>query len=357
MAAAVFAELAAEQPKRHFTVGIADDVSNTSISYDTSFDTEADDGRRCVFYGLGSDGTVGANKNSAKIIAESTPLFAQAYFVIDSKKSGFDDHLAPSLRPAADPLVVSRRARAVRRVPQLRPPFADGRARRRRGRRDLPAQQPVRARRRLGPAAAGRPGDDHRQAPPAVRRRREEGRARSRASGTDEHDPPDVLLRARRRAAAQARDRRDQGGDREDVREARRGDRPAELPGRRPRPRLPPRGRCCPERDERRRARRARRRDAGSAAGADQRRRRQASRQRASRRRHVRRRHVAFREAQPRRRAADLGRGDLHRLREVRARLPTRRDPHEGVRARRSSPARPTGSARRTGARRICRGC
>ena len=88
MAAAVFAELAAEQPKRHFTVGIADDVSNTSISYDTSFDTEAEDGRRCVFYGLGSDGTVGANKNSAKIIAESTPLFAQAYFVIDSKKSG-----------------------------------------------------------------------------------------------------------------------------------------------------------------------------------------------------------------------------------------------------------------------------
>ena len=88
MAAAVFAELAAEQPKRHFTVGIADDVSNMSISYDASFDTEAEDGRRCVFYGLGSDGTVGANKNSAKIIAESTPLFAQAYFVIDSKKSG-----------------------------------------------------------------------------------------------------------------------------------------------------------------------------------------------------------------------------------------------------------------------------
>jgi pyruvate-ferredoxin/flavodoxin oxidoreductase len=88
MAASVFAELAAEHPMRHFTVGIADDVSNTSLVYDASFDTEAADGRRCVFYGLGSDGTVGANKNSAKIIAESTPLYAQAYFVIDSKKSG-----------------------------------------------------------------------------------------------------------------------------------------------------------------------------------------------------------------------------------------------------------------------------
>ena len=89
MAAGVFAELAAEHPKRHFTVGIDDDVSGMSIGYDPSFDTESSsDGRRCVFYGLGSDGTVGANKNSAKIIGESTDLFSQAYFVYDSKKSG-----------------------------------------------------------------------------------------------------------------------------------------------------------------------------------------------------------------------------------------------------------------------------
>ena len=88
MAAAVFAELTAEQPKRHFTVGIDDDVSGTSLRVDPSFDTEPDDVRRCVFYGLGSDGTVGANKNSAKIIGESTNLYAQAYFVYDSKKSG-----------------------------------------------------------------------------------------------------------------------------------------------------------------------------------------------------------------------------------------------------------------------------
>ena len=88
MAAAVFAALDAEHPQRHFTVGIDDDVSGKSLTYHPSFDTEAEDGRRCVFYGLGSDGTVGANKNSAKIIGESTPLHAQAYFVYDSKKSG-----------------------------------------------------------------------------------------------------------------------------------------------------------------------------------------------------------------------------------------------------------------------------
>ncbi len=88
MVAAVFAELAAEQPLRHFTVGIDDDVSHTSLAYDRRFRPEPDDVVRCVFYGLGSDGTVGANKNSAKIIGSATALHAQGYFVIDSKKSG-----------------------------------------------------------------------------------------------------------------------------------------------------------------------------------------------------------------------------------------------------------------------------
>ncbi len=88
MAAAVFAELDAAKPRRHFTVGIDDDVSHSSLSVDPGFQTEPDDVVRCVFYGLGSDGTVGANKNSAKIIGTATPLFSQGYFVIDSKKSG-----------------------------------------------------------------------------------------------------------------------------------------------------------------------------------------------------------------------------------------------------------------------------
>jgi pyruvate-ferredoxin/flavodoxin oxidoreductase len=74
--------------KNHFTVGIHDDVSRTSLFFDPDFSTESDDVVRAVFYGLGSDGTVGANKNSIKIIGENTPNFAQGYFVYDSKKSG-----------------------------------------------------------------------------------------------------------------------------------------------------------------------------------------------------------------------------------------------------------------------------
>ena len=88
MAAAVFAELAAEEPHLHFTVGIDDDVSHSSLTVDPALTAEPDDVVRCVFYGLGSDGTVGANKNSAKIIGTATPLYSQGYFVIDSKKSG-----------------------------------------------------------------------------------------------------------------------------------------------------------------------------------------------------------------------------------------------------------------------------
>jgi pyruvate-ferredoxin/flavodoxin oxidoreductase len=88
MAAVIFAELAEPKPRRRFTVGIVDDVTRLSLKPDPSFSTERDDVVRAVFYGLGSDGTVGANKNSVKIIGESTPLYAQGYFVYDSKKSG-----------------------------------------------------------------------------------------------------------------------------------------------------------------------------------------------------------------------------------------------------------------------------
>jgi pyruvate-ferredoxin/flavodoxin oxidoreductase len=88
MAAAVFAELEAEHPRREFTVGIVDDVTNLSLDVDSDFSTEPDDVVRGVFYGLGSDGTVGANRNTVKIIGEHTDLFAQGYFVLDSKKSG-----------------------------------------------------------------------------------------------------------------------------------------------------------------------------------------------------------------------------------------------------------------------------
>jgi pyruvate-ferredoxin/flavodoxin oxidoreductase len=88
MVKAVFDNLAAAQPKNHFTVGIQDDVSHTSLAFDPEFSTESDQVIRAMFYGLGADGTVGANKNSIKIIGEGTDNYAQGYFVYDSKKSG-----------------------------------------------------------------------------------------------------------------------------------------------------------------------------------------------------------------------------------------------------------------------------
>ena len=88
MAKGVFDELKKAQPKNHFTVGIDDDVTHTSLDYDPEFSTEDPRTVRALFYGLGSDGTVGANKNSIKIIGSETPGYAQGYFVYDSKKSG-----------------------------------------------------------------------------------------------------------------------------------------------------------------------------------------------------------------------------------------------------------------------------
>jgi len=88
MVKAVYDELASPEPKRHFTIGIIDDVTGLSLDWDRDYDIESDDVVRAVFYGLGADGTVGANKNSIKIIGEDTPNYAQGYFVYDSKKSG-----------------------------------------------------------------------------------------------------------------------------------------------------------------------------------------------------------------------------------------------------------------------------
>ena len=88
MVKSVFDNLSAAAPKNHFTVGINDDVSHTSLIYDPAFSTESDQVVRALFYGLGADGTVGANKNSIKIIGEETDNYAQGYFVYDSKKSG-----------------------------------------------------------------------------------------------------------------------------------------------------------------------------------------------------------------------------------------------------------------------------
>ncbi len=88
MAKAVFDNLRSAAPKSHFTVGIVDDVSHTSLDLGDEIDTAAEGTVRCKFWGLGADGTVGANKNSIKIIGENTDMYAQAYFAYDAKKSG-----------------------------------------------------------------------------------------------------------------------------------------------------------------------------------------------------------------------------------------------------------------------------
>jgi pyruvate-ferredoxin/flavodoxin oxidoreductase len=108
MVKAVFDELAKDRPKKHFTVGIVDDVTRLSLPYDEALDVEADDVVRAVFFGLGADGTVGANKNSIKIIGEGTDFYAQGYFVYDSKKSGAMtvSHLRFGPRPIRAPYLV-----------------------------------------------------------------------------------------------------------------------------------------------------------------------------------------------------------------------------------------------------------
>ena len=107
-AKAVFDELKKPDPKNGFTVGINDDVAMTSLDVDPSYDLEADHVVRAVFYGLGSDGTVGANKNSVKIIAEDAGLFAQGYFVYDSHKSGAEtiSHLRFGPAPIRAPYLI-----------------------------------------------------------------------------------------------------------------------------------------------------------------------------------------------------------------------------------------------------------
>ncbi|HSV16559.1 MAG TPA: pyruvate:ferredoxin (flavodoxin) oxidoreductase [Tepidisphaeraceae bacterium] len=110
MVAGIFDELNKTEPKNHFTVGIVDDVTHTSLPWDDQLDIEAADVTRAVFYGLGADGTVGANKNSIKIIGEETDNWAQGYFVYDSKKSGAmtTSHLRFGPRPIKAPYLIKR---------------------------------------------------------------------------------------------------------------------------------------------------------------------------------------------------------------------------------------------------------
>jgi pyruvate-ferredoxin/flavodoxin oxidoreductase len=110
MVKAVFDELGKEKPRRHFTIGIVDDVTHQSLPWDASYRIEDKEVSTSLFYGLGADGTVGANKNSIKIIGQETERFVQGYFVYDSKKSGAItvSHLRSSPRPIRSAYLIER---------------------------------------------------------------------------------------------------------------------------------------------------------------------------------------------------------------------------------------------------------
>ncbi|GBC78201.1 Pyruvate-flavodoxin oxidoreductase [bacterium HR08] len=106
----IFDEMKREHPKNHFTIGIRDDVTHTSLAYEPTFSTEDPQTVRAVFYGLGADGTVSANRNSIKIIGEHTTYYAQGYFVYDSKKAGSMtiSHLRFGPRPIRSTYLITR---------------------------------------------------------------------------------------------------------------------------------------------------------------------------------------------------------------------------------------------------------
>ena len=232
----IFDELASERPKRHFTVGIYDDVTHLSLPIDTEFRRPRPAGEvQAVFFGLGSDGTVGANKASIKIIGEETDLYAQGYFVYDSKKSGglTVSHLRFGPEPIRSTyLIDDADFVACHQFGLLEKTDVLGYAKP--GATFL-LNSPY------GPAEvwdhlpAGGPAAAHRQGDRPLGHRRVRRRDRGRHGQPHQHRHAALLLPPRRRPPAGRGDRPDQGDRREDLREARPGRRRAQLRGDRPR--------------------------------------------------------------------------------------------------------------------------
>ncbi len=210
MVKAVFDELSKDKPKNHFTVGIVDDVTWSSLAVDPDFDIEPDDVTRALFYGLGSDSTVGANKNSIKIIGEETDHYAQGYFVYDSKKAGAVtiSHLRFGPRPIRSAYLI-RRAGFVAchqfdfldRFDMLEAASPGA---------VFLLNAPLRSGGGLGPSAARGPGADPRKEPPLPRDRRLPRGPRGGDGRPHQHDHADLLLRPLRRPPPRGGDRRDQ---------------------------------------------------------------------------------------------------------------------------------------------------
>ena len=220
MAKAVLDELACDRPKRHFTVGIFDDVTSLSLPWDREFRPPRPAGEvQAVFFGLGSDGTVGANKNSVKIIVAATDSFVQGYFVYDSKKSGAMtvSHLRFG---RANKFYLPRQRRRLRRLPPLWLPGAGRDPGSGQGRGHLPAQQPLWAPRSLGPATSSRTRPAAGQTHPALGHRRRPGGSRTSARQPDQHHNADVLFFALEGIAGRGGRGPGQGLGREGLRQA-----------------------------------------------------------------------------------------------------------------------------------------
>lgn len=198
MVKGVYDNLAQDKPKNHFTIGINDDVLGTSLPYDEDYSTEADDVTRAMFFGLGSDGTVGANKDAIKIIGQHTDLYVQGYFVYDSKKSG--SSTISHLRSAAPDQVHVPDHQGEFPGPAPALPAEPVRfPEERRQRRHLPDEQPASGGQGVGhaarPHAAADPGQEYQ----ALHDRRilrgpQDGHGRPH-----QHDHADLLLQAGRR--------------------------------------------------------------------------------------------------------------------------------------------------------------
>jgi pyruvate-ferredoxin/flavodoxin oxidoreductase len=195
MVKATLDEMSKPEPKNSFTVGISDDVSHRSLEIDPHFAIETDKVTRCVFYGLGADGTVGANKNSVKIIAQDVGLYAQGYFVYDSHKSGAQtiSHLRFGPEPIHAPYLIASASFVACHQHGF---LARGDVLRVAADRAVGAAEcALFGRRNLGPSAATGAADVHRQEIALVRHRRLRRCARGRAGFADQHDSADLLLR------------------------------------------------------------------------------------------------------------------------------------------------------------------
>ena len=342
MAKAVLDEMKAERPKRHFTVGIFDDVTSLSLPWDRDFRPPRPANEvQAVFFGLGSDGTVGANKNSAKIIVDATDDFVQGYFVYDSKKSGA--MTASHLRFGPEPInstylisdadfVACHQFGLLNRVDILEV-ARDGAT--------FLLNSPYGPVTGVGPATGQGAAPATGQAHSVLGGRRQQGRDRGPARQPDQHSHAAVFLRPFRDIAGRQGGGRDQGLGHQGLRQAGSHHRGPQLRRHRRGARQPGPGRDsrrdCRRRFDRRRCprigpgvRQARDLDAHGRQG------RPVAGVRPAGGRPVPVRDDPLREARHRIGDADLGPGHLHRLRQVHDRLPARGHPHEGLHSRRA---------------------